>query len=1176
MSMKKIIACIIVIVYACGAVFADCTAAETEYSFNLSVDEYTTTHIRPWLVNWHITEPRQAANDYLGGETGQRCKAGAVCSANSEIVLIGGDTWGISRSDDGGVTWNPSGIGIEPQGISAIAFYPESDSIAFALATNCKEKVLAETGIYKSTNAGRTWRQVLKSFNNSYSESDRVIAFSDTNSAAKIYVASQTGDGIVMSSDLGETWGGIGLEGRKINTLKYCNGKLIAASTNYGIEVSADEGRTWEAMNAGFETKTVDDGAEICNVRSFDINPAGNGYWYAINYGNIYESRDSGLSWSKVYTWKSSSMGTAENLVFTNPNADGKNLMLIGRGGIGGSLVYSEDLGRSFKSPNTASELSFWDNVSGYSKPNIYLHPNDPNIFFATMGDEICRSSDGGYSLEASSSGHSGLRITDMWFNPNDDNDIAMSFTDYGIARTVDTGAENVKYPLATHENVPSNLRYDGQQSSYTIVLDPKNENRWLASFGSWGVSILMESMDGGFTWTQLGDFTLAARTRVRFNLHNPNTIYAGEYISYDDGATWMKSAYSVSTTWTADMNVVYHVDSTGIFKSVDEGKNWETLISKTLYDTRYVTADYSVQDKLYIGRWSNGFYIFENGKLRSVGNGDSSGLVGNSYNFTGFYEIAQDPKNPRHLVTGGNDCSNFARSSGIFESYDGGETWSRVDGSCDIVCDTWSVIFHPNLPRVYIGTSNGCIVYEYDKVYDMTDKIYLDYNMKHTSELFDIGIPTAYTDGYLRPEKQTTRGEFAIYIKKLMGIKSLSTEQKFTDVPVSSRFFTAVTACAEQGIVKDEGEVFKPDEGLTNADAAVYIYNALTYLKGADLSDWETNAERYSDIADERVRLAVCVLCENNIANRDIVNKLDEICVRADILSMLYGVKLCIDDNSQQYCEQVFDSSHTEGGAEWRFVGNMGVKADGGFYPTDSSGNGAVIVNFKSLGSYTLELDGKRGYNAHTHFFENQSADKLAMRYSVVITGSGDTGKVYLLKTSNAYPAFNIANMSAEEILAETAWSGGNGDYKVRIEYDQGGFIGISISYNGGEYVRVLEYEDEAPLTYGTCGMQFQGNGGSVFRSAVMRRDECIPMALSLGADGNLSGRVSVNKRFSKFRFLLAGYNDNTLVKVSEPEVRNRKFSVENADGVYTAMYCWDLERLYPMCPRINLDEGI
>ena len=89
-------------------------------------------------------------------------------------------------------------------------------------------------------------------------------------------------------------------------------------------------------------------------------------------------------------------------------------------------------------------------------------------------------------------------------------------------------------------------------------------------------------------------------------------------------------------------------------------------------------------------------------------------------------YQMAQDPHNPKHLVTAGNDQGSYAVASGVWESYDGGETWKHIEGLGG-TADVWTVQFHPTEQQVYMGTSNGTWVYECDKYYDMSKNVYTD-----------------------------------------------------------------------------------------------------------------------------------------------------------------------------------------------------------------------------------------------------------------------------------------------------------------------------------------------------------------------------------------------------------------------------------------------------------------
>ena len=78
------------------------------------------------------------------------------------------------------------------------------------------------------------------------------------------------------------------------------------------------------------------------------------------------------------------------------------------------------------------------------------------------------------------------------------------------------------------------------------------------------------------------------------------------------------------------------------------------------------------------------------------------------------IYKVTQNPKNHDHLVCGGANNVDYKCMPGIFESYDRGNTWHLVPGITGSV-DVWNVEFHPELPKVFIGTSSGTFVYEYE-----------------------------------------------------------------------------------------------------------------------------------------------------------------------------------------------------------------------------------------------------------------------------------------------------------------------------------------------------------------------------------------------------------------------------------------------------------------------------
>ena len=201
---------------------------------------------------------------------------------------------------------------------------------------------------------------------------------------------------------------------------------------------------------------------------------------------------------------------------------------------------------------------------------------------------------------------------------------------------------------------------------------------------------------------------------------------------------------------------------------------------------------------------------------------------------------------------------------------------------------------FHPNLPRVYIGTSHGTFVYECDKYYDMSEKIYLDTDSSYAKEkidsLYEKGILNQYHDGNFYPDKSFTRGEFAQMIQKALDLKCVSTKQVFSDVSIRSRDFVPAGALYEQGYaVGGTDAVFDGKSSITYDDAAVIIARILKkYGKCGEVDLSEINvdgkAQNYAAYS-----VACCV-------NAKIIENIDDYngelpARREDIASMLYNL---------------------------------------------------------------------------------------------------------------------------------------------------------------------------------------------------------------------------------------------------------------------------------------------
>ncbi len=94
---------------------------------------------------------------------------------------------GIYKSNDAGKTWRAINSGLDDLSVGAIAIHPENTQLLLA-ATH--------SGLYKSTNGGQSWKRTSSShsFDVEYVKNDPNIVYASTN------------DGVLKSKDFGENW----------------------------------------------------------------------------------------------------------------------------------------------------------------------------------------------------------------------------------------------------------------------------------------------------------------------------------------------------------------------------------------------------------------------------------------------------------------------------------------------------------------------------------------------------------------------------------------------------------------------------------------------------------------------------------------------------------------------------------------------------------------------------------------------------------------------------------------------------------------------------------------------------------------------------------------------------------------------------------------------------------
>ncbi len=310
------------------------------------------------------------------------------CPPNAtNTIYIAAADGGIWKSFNNGTTWAPIFDGVSQGSIGDIALAPSDPNIIYVGTgenTSTRSAHYGD-GVYKSVDAGKTWIHL------GLKESKRigqiVIDPKDPNT---VYVASMGylykggGDkGIYKTTDGGQTWTQV-LKGDNETTgfidivMEPRNNKVLYAASHdrlrrawhirengpgAAIYKSTDSGKTWTKLDAGLpKGENVGRiGLAVCPkdpkmvYAFFDMKGQGGG-------GQVWRSMDNGKSWKRTSETNLSG-GTYYSRIFVDPN----NSEIIYCPNL--NLMRSTDGGKTFQSSATRAHVD-WH--------TIWFNPNDP------------------------------------------------------------------------------------------------------------------------------------------------------------------------------------------------------------------------------------------------------------------------------------------------------------------------------------------------------------------------------------------------------------------------------------------------------------------------------------------------------------------------------------------------------------------------------------------------------------------------------------------------------------------------------------------------------------------------------------------------------------------------------------------------------------------------------
>jgi photosystem II stability/assembly factor-like uncharacterized protein len=460
-------------------------------------------------------------------------------------------------------------------------------------------------GVWKTEDAGGTWKNVSDGYLKSGSIGDIAVfngnpsvMYVGTGEAPVRGQMSSYGDGIYKSTDAGRTWTHIGLERtRQISRVLVhptdanivyvaAQGSRWAPSEDRGIYRSTDGGATWKRVlfvspsSGASELEMDPTNPKILYTTFWDFQRTP----WAIRSGGpgsgVWKSTDGGDTWAQLKTGLPPVMG---RIGFAIAPSTPSRLYALVEADSGG-LYRSDDAGATWRMTSSNHFLL----TRPWYFMTLTVDPKNPDMVYAP-GFYFMRSTDGGASFGMRPSTHTDNHR--LWINPANSQNMIQT-NDGGAAVSFDGGdtwSTNANQPTAqfyylqTDDLFPYNL-YAGQQDAGSVMISSRE------NFGGEGFPQNWKAIGGGET------------ARLAFNPKHPDVVFAtgflGELHRHDQSNGFERSVtsfpggqhlgsasidlpyrynWAAPITWSPfDWHVMYH-GANVVFRSTD-GDHWTPI----------------------------------------------------------------------------------------------------------------------------------------------------------------------------------------------------------------------------------------------------------------------------------------------------------------------------------------------------------------------------------------------------------------------------------------------------------------------------------------------------------------------------------------------------------------------------------------------------------------------